>query len=212
MRRLLSFYFITFTATSLLGSTYFDSETDDDNIEASMNECTAQHAQNPIKLEDPSGDGPCAASFLPHRQPYRQDSQTVRTASTQIRDRIFVCTTAGCGKNYTKKSHLDTHIRTHTGERPFACDQKDCNKKFARSDELTRHLRVHKGHKPYQCYFCLRYFSRSDHRTSHIRTHTGEKPYLCTADKCDRKFARSDELSCHAKGHMKKASQAQTEE
>lgn len=208
MRRLLAFYFITFTATSLLGSTYFDSETDEeeDDIEASMNEYTAQHAQNP------RGDGPYAASFLPHRQPYRQDSQTERTASKQRRARNFFCSISGCEKSYTKKSHLDTHIRTHTGETPFACNQKDCNKEFARSDELTRHLRMHKGEKPFQCHFCLRHFSRSDHMTSHIRTHTREKPYPCTADECDKKFARSDELSRHAKVHVKKASLAQTEE
>lgn len=139
MRRLLAFYFITFTATSLLGSTYFDSETDEeeDDIEASMNEYTAQHAQNP------RGDGPYAASFLPHRQPYRQDSQTERTASKQRRARNFFCSISGCEKSYTKKSHLDTHIRTHTREKPYPCTADECNKKFARSDELSRHAKVH---------------------------------------------------------------------
>ena len=139
----------------------------------------------------------------PIQQPGMLIGQQPNTMKSDEQRKPFVCLYPGCTKRYLKLSHLQMHIRKHTGEKPYVCDHEGCGKRFSRSDQLRRHSRKHTGVRPFQCDICERKFSRSDHLKTHMRTHTGEKPHLCTWPNCPKRFARSDELGRHLAMHRR---------
>lgn len=57
------------------------------------------------------------------------------------------------------------------------------------------------GEKPFICVWnnCDRKFARSDELSRHRRTHTGEKNFACP--RCQKRFIRSDHMSKHLSRH-----------
>ena len=75
---------------------------------------------------------------------YTKDRFKKTLYGTYIGEKHHEC--AHCGKKFSWKSRLKTHIMTHTGEKPHEC--AECGKKFTEKSKLKRHMKQHTGEKP----------------------------------------------------------------
>ncbi|XP_077107025.1 gastrula zinc finger protein XlCGF66.1-like [Ranitomeya variabilis] len=107
----------------------------------------------------------------------------------------FSCTE--CGKCFTKKVCLASHLKTHLAEKPYSCS--DCGKTFTHKSVLVRHQKIHSGEKPFVCSECYKCFVQKSDLIYHQRLHTGEKPYPCSD--CGKRFSHRSVLVRHQKIH-----------
>ncbi|XP_024123531.1 zinc finger protein 574 [Oryzias melastigma] len=118
-----------------------------------------------------------------------------------------------CGKKFTRRVFLRTHVYSHTGEKLFTC--KVCTKSFTNSQSLLRHSMSHTGNKPYCCDVCGKNFSQSAtlkrhqqiHTSMHPRRKRGRKPvcaldsegaaHLFACPNCPSRFSTEEQLNHH---------------
>ncbi|XP_070702209.1 zinc finger protein OZF-like [Pempheris klunzingeri] len=111
--------------------------------------------------------------------------------TNQTEEKPFSCSV--CGRRYSLKNSLTTHMRLHSEGKHFSCSV--CKKTFPWREKVVRHMRVHTGEKPFSCSLCGARFADSSNLTSHLRVHTGEKPFSCLV--CKASFGLRNNLVKH---------------
>ncbi|KAJ3082585.1 hypothetical protein HK102_001584, partial [Quaeritorhiza haematococci] len=59
--------------------------------------------------------------------------------------RKFPCEFKDCGKVFSRKSNLNSHMVSHLAERPFLCGWERCGATFKRNYDLKRHIKAKHG-------------------------------------------------------------------
>ncbi|XP_056409934.1 oocyte zinc finger protein XlCOF22-like isoform X2 [Hyla sarda] len=162
---------------------------------------------NPPDHEEPSPDQPHIVTTRTDQghgkglyceecgKEFTKRSELVTHRKSHIRKKQYVC--SECGKSCKSPSHLVVHERIHTGEKPYSCSE--CSKCFAHKSTLIIHERSHTGEKPYSCSECGKCFISKSELVIHERSHTGEKPYSCS--ECGKCFAHKSTLIIHERSH-----------
>lgn len=87
-------------------------------------------------------------------------------------NKIFTCTYEGCGKKFTRRYNVRSHIQTHLSDRPFTCSY--CPKSFVRQHDLNRHVKSHLVAKHCRCK-CGKEFTRVEGYKRHLNKGICEK-------------------------------------
>eukprot|EP00188_Purpureofilum_apyrenoidigerum_P002329 Plantae.Rhodophyta-Purpureofilum_apyrenoidigerum.ctg24380.p1 GENE.Plantae.Rhodophyta-Purpureofilum_apyrenoidigerum.ctg24380~~Plantae.Rhodophyta-Purpureofilum_apyrenoidigerum.ctg24380.p1 ORF type:complete len:178 (+),score=13.01 Plantae.Rhodophyta-Purpureofilum_apyrenoidigerum.ctg24380:134-667(+) len=55
----------------------------------------------------------------------------------------YRCDMPGCGKYFTRRFNMKSHMRWHTGACPFRCPYEDCSARFKWKSSFASHIRSH---------------------------------------------------------------------
>lgn len=118
-----------------------------------------------------------------------------------------------CEATFKRKSHLEDHVSSHTGEIRFTC--KDCGMGYANAKSLTRHRRTFHQELPakrkpanrqpistdgdYKCSYCPKTFKHRPSLNFHIKTHSELLEFVCLL--CDIRFATKQGMLVHRGKH-----------
>ncbi|CAM5179370.1 unnamed protein product [Eretmochelys imbricata] len=146
------------------------------NVSRSREQESACKSQHRPGREQGNQPGQKVGQSINCWQTHKDLKETAAQQGIPMGDRNNTC--PECGKDFSYRSALITHRRSHTGERLYICCV--CGKSFTQSSHLVRDQRLHSGERPYECCECGKIFTQSSTRVRHRRIHTGERPYGCT--------------------------------
>ena len=107
-----------------------------------------------------------------------------------------------CRRQFVNMTHLNDHLKMHSGPKPYYCIQLNCKAGFPSHAELQMHRKVHTEFQA-QCMFpnCGRIFTETyqlyDHEAQHYIMFT------CKATNCGKVFYSQSLLNSHMKEHVK---------
>ncbi|TKX25482.1 zinc-finger double domain-containing protein 1 [Elsinoe australis] len=123
--------------------------------------------------------------------------QRTVSSPTRVTKKKYHCSSGGCTKSFMQKTHLDIHLRSHTGIKPFHCKHPFCGQSFSQLGNLKTHERRHTGEKPYTCNLCGKKFAQRGNVNAHRIVHEGIKPFICKLDNCNKHFTQLGNLKSH---------------
>ena len=54
-----------------------------------------------------------------------------------------------CGKNFSRRAHLERHKLIHTGEKPYGCEL--CGRRFNQKSSVKEHMKIHQKGRFHMC-------------------------------------------------------------
>ncbi|KAH7074421.1 zinc finger protein-like protein OZF [Paraphoma chrysanthemicola] len=130
----------------------------------------------------------------PPKQEVRKPEEPKATQKARKR---YQCHMPDCNKSFYQKTHLEIHIRAHTGAKPFECKAPGCGQRFSQLGNLKTHERRHTGERPYNCDICGKTFAQRGNVRAHKIVHQQIKPFLCKLDDCGKQFTQLGNLKSH---------------
>ncbi|KAL2002646.1 hypothetical protein VTN02DRAFT_6316 [Thermoascus thermophilus] len=146
-------------------------------------------------IQSKSGPQTHESRQLPSLQQFTHGSNNETTG--QKSKRKYECSLPHCRKSFSQKTHLDIHMRAHTGDKPFVCREPSCGQRFSQLGNLKTHERRHTGEKPYSCDICHKRFAQRGNVRAHKITHEQAKPFTCRLDDCGKQFTQLGNLKSH---------------
>ncbi|XP_039664381.1 gastrula zinc finger protein xFG20-1-like isoform X2 [Perca fluviatilis] len=137
----------------------------------------------------------CAGSF-------GHEEHLQKPTGVQKRGKKYCCSV--CGKGYTRKKSLCSHMRLHSEGKGFTCSV--CKAIFSLRSNLTIHMRIHTGEKPFSCSVCDKRYAQKGNLKKHLIAHT-HTTFSCSV--CGKGFSLNKTLMTHMRLHSENVSPAQ---